>query len=134
MISALSASVRQAGPADHGSAILRVTFNASGELSGVELLKGGVKDWAAAIQLFRARAKGKRLQLPSGAAGLRVTYDVRSKLQLPSGASADSGPVRLERPSLMPNGLTLRGDFDPTDLSGKTSRIVSARVVAEEVL
>lgn len=134
LISALSASVRQAGPAEQGSAIIRVTFNASGELSGVELLKGGVNDWAAAIQSFRARARGKRLQLPRGAAGLRVTYDVRSKLQLPSGAAADSGPIRLERPSLMPNGLTLRGDFDPTDLSGKTSRVVSARVVAEEVL
>lgn len=134
MISALSAAVRQAGPVDDGSAMIRVTFNASGELSAVELLKGGANDWAAVIQSFRVRARGKRLSLPRGAAGLRVTYDVKSKLQLPSGAAADSGPMRLKRPSLLPNGLTLRGDFDPTDLSGKRSRIVSARVVAEEVL
>lgn len=132
LVGSLTSAVRNAGPAE-GNALISVTINSAGEVSELKLLRGDPGDWSVAMQAFRRQAK-QRVALPAGAQGLRITYDVSSKIQLPSGKRIDAAALRLKRPSLAPNGLTLRGDFDVADLSGKTSQMVSARIVREELL
>lgn len=132
-IGALSSAVRVAGP-PVGEAVISASFNAMGELNGLTLVQGTVGDWSRAIQAFRTQAKQKRVPMPSGAKGLRITFRVAAKIQKPSGKEIDVSSLNLKRPSLAANGLTLRGDFDLADLSGKSTQSVSARVLSEEVL
>ena len=72
------------------------------------------------------------VRVPAGARGLRVTFSIKAKVQLPSGAEV-KGP-NLANPSLDPNGLTPHGTFDVADLGSGSQRLVYARVVSEEVL
>ncbi len=134
LIGSLNAATRAAGPT-RGEALIRVTLDAHGNLDQVELLRGTASDWSAALVSFREQAKTKRVRLPSGARGLRVTLAVRSKVQRPSGKEVESSAVGVKTPSVTePDGLTLRGDFDLADLSGGAQRMVHSRVIAEEVL
>jgi len=129
----LSSAVRTAGPPE-GNAVIQVTVNSLGEVSELHLLRGSSGDWSRALKSFREQAKLKRVQLPAGSQGLRVTLNVSTKMQLPSGKKVDASAVGVKRPSLSANGLTFHGEFDVADLSGKTSQVVHAKVVQEEVL
>ena len=133
LLSSLNAAVRDTGPA-RGEALLLVTVGADGGVIDAEFLGGSARDWAAAVQSFRLLASHKRVRLPTGARGLRVTFSVKSKLQMPSGKAVTAPGVDVASPSLAPNGLTLHGTFDVADLGGGAQRLVYARVVSEEVL
>ena len=133
LIGSLSSAVRASGPVG-GDATIRVTINSQGELNGLELLRGETSDWSAVLQSFRHQARGKRVRVPSGAQGLRVTFKVSAKHQQTSGKEVESSAVGVQKPALAPNGLTFMGDFDMADLSNETSRVVYARVVTEELL
>jgi hypothetical protein len=130
-LGSLNAAVRDAGPT-RGEALLRVTVGPDGALSDVEFLHGTAADWAGALQSFRVMASHKRARLPAGARGLRVTFSVKAKVQLPSGT--DVPGVDVASPSLAPNGLTLHGTFDVADTGANAQRLVYAHVVSEEVL
>jgi hypothetical protein len=131
LLGSLNAAVRDAGPV-RGEALLRVTVGSDGSFSDVEFLQGAVSDWASALSLFRELAMRKRVRVPPGARGLRVTFAVKAKVQLPSGTEVKG--VDTAKPSLDPNGLTLHGTFDVADTGASAQRLVYARVVSEEVL
>ena len=131
LLGALNAAVRDVGPV-RGEALLRVTVGADGSFSDVEFLQGAASDWASALAAFRELATRKRVRVPPGARGLRVTFAVKAKVQLPSGAEVKG--VDVANPSLAPNGLTLHGTFDVADIGAGAQRLVYARVVSEELL
>ena len=133
LVGSLNSAARDVGPV-RGEAMFRVTVGADGGVLSAELLNGAGGDWSAALSSFRALAAQKRLRVPPGARGLRVTFSVRAKVQRPSGKEVEASPVGLDRPSLAPNGLVPHGDFDMADLGGGGQRLVYARVVSEEVL
>ncbi len=133
LLGVLDSALRGSGPT-RGQAIIQVTVNAEGELSDLKLLRGDATDWTATLQSFRKQAKSKHVRVPAGARGLRITFNVSAKVQQPSGKAVESGPIGVERPSFEPNGLTGRGTFDLTELSGKSARMISTRIVREELL
>jgi len=133
LVGTLSAAVREAGPV-RGDALFAVTVGPDGGVLSAELVRGAGSEWAAALGSFRALAVKKRLRVPPGARGLRVTFSVKAKVQRPSGKEVEDSAVSAARPSLAPNGLVPHGDFDLADLAGGGQRLVYARVVAEEVL
>lgn len=134
LVGSLSAAVREAGPV-RGEALFAVTVGADGGVLSAELLRGRGSEWAAALGSFRALAAQKRLRVPPGARGLRVTFAVKTKVQRPSGKEVEDSSISAAPPSLTaPNGLVPHGDFDLADLAGGGQRLVYARVVSEEVL
>lgn len=133
LVGPLTSAVREAG-LTRGDAIIRVTLDSQGSFSGVELLQGDARDWSTVLQAFRQRAKSKRVPVPSGAQGLRVTLNVTAKIQRTSGKEVQSSAIGVNQPSLAPNGMTFMGDFDLSDLANKTTHRVYARVTAEELL
>jgi hypothetical protein len=133
LIGSLNAAAREAGPV-RGEAMFRVTVGADGGVLSAELIQGVGADWSSALSSFRALAAQKRVRVPPGARGLRVTISVKAKVQRPSGKEVEASPVGVAGPSLAPNGLVPHGDFDLADLAGGGQRLVYARVVSEEVL
>jgi len=133
LLGSLSSAARAEGPL-RGEATFRATVSADGSFGAVELLHGTAAEWSAVLSAFRKLAASKRVRVPPGAKGLRVTFSVRAKVQLPSGKDARDTAVRVADPSLGPNGLVPSGDFDLADLGGSPQRLVYARVVSEEVL
>lgn len=127
LVGSLNEAVRASGPV-RGEALLSVIVGADGSVSGVEFTRGAASDWAAAVASFRALAARKRVRVPAGARGLRVTFSVRSKVQLPSGKSIGSGG------NVEPSGIGLSGTFDVADVGAVAQRMVYAHVVSEEVL
>jgi len=97
-------------------------------------VRGAGSEWAAALSSFRALAVKKRLRVPPGARGLRVTFSVKAKVQRPSGKEVEASAISAAPPSFAPNGLVPHGDFDLADLGGGGQRLVYARVLSEEVL
>jgi hypothetical protein len=114
--------------------VIQVTVNASGEMTRVELNRGNAEDWAAVLRAFKEEARSKRVRVPDGAAGLKITFSVSAKVQRPSGKDVESSPVGVAAPSLAPDGLTPHGAFDLADLSNKTARVLSVRIINEELL
>jgi hypothetical protein len=128
LVSSLNAAVRDKGPV-RGEALLSVTVGPDGGLTAVEFLRGSASEWSSALESFRALAARKRLRVPPGARGLRVTFSVQAKVQRPSGKEVNSAGLDVE-----PSGLALRGTFDVADVGAGAERLVYARVVSEEVL
>jgi hypothetical protein len=128
LLGSLNAAVRDVGPV-RGEALLSVTVGADGSLSAVEFLRGSASEWASALESFRRLAASKRVRVPAGAHGLRVTFSVQAKVQRPSGKAVDASGV-----DIAPPGLALRGTFDVADVGTGAQRLVYARVVSEEVL
>jgi hypothetical protein len=131
LIGSLHSAVRDSGPT-RGEALFRITLGPDGSVGNVEILRGAAADWAPALASFRALAAKKRVRVPPGARGLRVTFAVKAKVQMPSGDEA--GGVHVATPSIEPNGLVPHGTFDLADLGGGPQRLVYAHVVSEEVL
>ena len=128
LLGSLNAAVREAGPV-RGQALLSVTVGPDGGLTSVEFLRGDASEWSSALESFRALAARKRLRVPPGARGLRVTFSVQAKVQRPSGKDVDASGLDIE-----PQGLGLRHTFDVADIGAGGQRLVYARVVSEEVL
>jgi hypothetical protein len=128
LLGSLNAAIREAGPV-RGQALLSVTVGPDGGLTAVEFLRGDASEWSSALASFRALAARKRLRVPPGAQGLRVTFSVQAKVQRPSGKEVDSSGLDVE-----PQGFALRHTFDVSDVGAGTERLVYARVVSEEVL
>ena len=127
LLGSLNAAVRDGGPV-RGEALVSVTVGADGSLTSVEFLRGSAAEWSSAVAAFRALAARKRVRVPAGARGMRVTYSVQAKVQLPSGKAVGS-PIDVR-----PSGLALQGTFDVADIGANAQRLVYARVVSEEVL
>jgi hypothetical protein len=133
LLSALDSALRSVGPTS-GRAIIQATVDARGDLSDLVLLRGDISEWASVLKSFRNQAKNRHVRVPAGAQGIRITFNVSAKVQRPSGKAVESTPIGVDGPSLAPNGLAMRGTFDLADLSNETSRMISARIVSEELL
>jgi hypothetical protein len=133
LLSSLDTAVRDTGPT-RGEALLSVTVGADGSLTNVQILRGAASDWSSALQSFRELAVRKRVRVPRGAHGLRITFSVKAKVQRPSGKEVDASGVDVAGPSLAPGGLSLHGSFDLADLAGGPQRLVYAHVLSEEIL
>jgi hypothetical protein len=131
LLGSLNAAVRDSGPT-RGEALVRVTVNADGSMTDLEFLQGSASEWASALLSFRQLAAHKHVRVPPGARGLRVTFSVKAKVQMPSGKEIPG--VDVAGPSLAPNGMTLHGTFDVADLGAGPQRLVYAHVVSEEIL
>lgn len=108
-----------------GAATFEVQAGPDGVVTSVSVrgTRGG--DWTSVVGALRALLAGKRLRVPTGAAGVAVAVRVEARRQLPSGRSPDASAVEVKG---------LGGSFDLADLSGQVSRIVSARIVHERRL
>ena len=126
-LGSLNAAARDVGPV-RGEAIFSVTVGSDGSLTSAEILNGSGAEWASVMNSFRALAASKRLRVPHGAHGLRVTFSVQAKVQRPSGKDVDASGN-----DITPDG-NLRHTFDVSDLGAGTQRLVYAHVVSEEVL
>jgi len=134
LVGSLHTAAREAGPV-RGEALFSITVGPDGGVISAELVRGAGSEWAAALSSFRVLTAKKRLRVPPGARGLRVTFSVKAKVQRPSGKEVEASPIGPAGPSLVaPNGLVPRADFDLADLAGGAQRLVYARVVSEEVL
>lgn len=133
LLGVLDSALRSVGPT-RGRAIVQATVDARGDLIDLVLLRGDSNEWASVLQSFRNQAKNRRVRVPDGAQGLRITFNVSAKVQRPSGEAVESTPIGVDGPSLAPNGMTMRGTFDLADLSNTSSRMISARIVSEELL
>ena len=127
LLGSLNDAVRGSGPV-RGEALLSVVVGADGSVSTVQVLRGAASEWASAIESFRALAARKHVRVPAGARGLRVTFSIQSKVQLPSGKALGSGG------NVQPSGLGLSGTFDVADIGAVAQRMVHAHVVSEELL
>ena len=133
LLGALDSALRSVGPT-RGRAIIQATVDARGDLSDLVLLRGDSNEWASVLQSFRNQAKNRRVRVPAGAQGLRITFNVSAKVQRPSGKAVESTPIGVDGQSLAPNGMAMRGTFDLADLSNISARMISARIVSEELL
>jgi hypothetical protein len=131
LLGSLNAAVRDVGPV-RGEALFCVIVGADGSMTGLEFLQGSASDWSAALQSFRELAARKHVRVPPGARGLRVTFKVKAKVQMPSGQEVKG--VDVASPSFAPKGLLLHGTFDVADVGAGAQRLVYAHVVSEEVL
>ncbi|MBK7582828.1 MAG: hypothetical protein IPI67_21870 [Myxococcales bacterium] len=112
------------GPAE-GTATFVVDTDADGKVQAVTLseARGGASWTRVRAALTRALAT-RRLRVPRGARGLRVSIRVEAKVQLPSG-SRPGDSVRAKGPG---------AEFDVADIGARASRVVSARVLNETLL
>jgi len=133
LLGALDSAVRHSGPT-RGQALILVIVNAQGEVTSLELAKGDEDEWAAVLSSFGRQAKSKRVRVPTGAAGLRITFSVSAKVQRPSGKEVGSAPGTESDASAAFRELAMLGTFDLADLSNKSGRMLAIRVVSEEQL
>lgn len=126
-VSALRLSTREIGPT-RGAAVVEISVNAEGATTGVRLVGGG-SEWEAMLRKLRERLKAQVFRVPAGATGLRLTLSVQAKVQRASGKEVGSSAIGAEV-----SPLEITGDFDVSDLSSSVQRIVSARVITEEIL
>lgn len=110
-----------AGP-ETGRITLVVETDASGRVRSITPAgaRPNAAAWRRVIAQLSAALREKRLRVPPGARGLRVTVRVEAREQSVSGRAPSGG------------GLSL--SFDVADLSGKVMRVVSARVQSQQVL
>ena len=128
LVGPLNAAIRAVGPV-RGQALLSVTVGPDGGVTAVDFLRGDASEWSSALASFRVLAAHKKLRVPPGARGLRVTFSVQAKVQRPSGKEVDSSGLDVE-----PQGFGLRHTFDLADVGTGAQRLVYAHVVSEEVL
>jgi hypothetical protein len=126
LVDSMRGSVQTAGPA-RGTAVIAVFVDEHGEARDVELVSGNDAEWGEVLRLFRSKARAKRVSLPPGARGMRLTMSVSARVQRVSGADAKGSAVALDT-------IPLSGSFDVADLSGVVRRQSYVRILSEQVL
>jgi hypothetical protein len=132
LLAPLDSAVRRAGPT-RGQATTQATVNSTGEIIALELIRGQPHDWTAVLKDFRQQSSSKRVRVPDGMAGLRITLSVSASVQRASGEAVESSSVGLDGPSAS-TGLAMTGMFDLADLSNTSARMLAIRIVKEELL
>jgi hypothetical protein len=110
-----------------GHATFVVEADAGGRVRSVRTagVNGDRALWERVARALMAALGAKRLRVPPGARGLRVTVLVESKVQAPSGRDASKGNVQLQGAGVQ---------FDVADIGAVARRLISSRIVGEEVL
>ena len=112
-----------AGPQTGEGSFLVIT-DRGGRVVSVTLGESVGAGWADVARALQRALAAKRLRVPVGANGLSVRVQVRSKVQLPSGADPNS-PARIRGPG---------AEFDVADLGARATRVVSAQITGERLL
>lgn len=108
-----------------GWATFDVATDALGAVTRVRLVDwgGDERQWQGVEKDLGASLSGKKLRVPTGAAGVSVRVKIGAAMRLPSGATKPFSP------SVGPG--TVGGEFDLADLGQKPKRMVSVQIVAE---
>ena len=112
-----------------GRAVFLVRTGGDGLVSAIDVVDSeGGSGWLDAGRIALEALRGKKLNVPRGAAGLSMRIEVRSDMKLPSGENA---PVTGRRGNSNMPELTIP---DVSDLGSKPRRVVHSRVVSTELL
>jgi hypothetical protein len=113
-----------------GYAVIAVDFDDKGVVSRVSLVdaNGNREGWQKVAVDIEKGLASKKLDVPKGAGGLRVTVKNDAKMALPSGATD-----RVSGPSIGTDGnqATASVSFDLSDIGQKPRRMVGVVVLAE---
>jgi hypothetical protein len=150
VLSVLEKITRASRTPPDGSAIFSVVIDPSGKLHEIEVLEVHTdrQGWEGIGRAVARELEKKKLRVPKGTRGVRVTIEVVSQVQLPSGASPGldvdvlglplkrSGYPKSKKMTLLdPTTGTILGlGFDPADIGANAKRNVRARVLDEQPL
>jgi hypothetical protein len=113
-----------------GFAIIAVDLDEHGAVARVSLVdaSGDRADWQKVANDVQKGLEKKKIDVPSGSNGVRVTVRIDAKLALPSGATS-----RFSGPSFGNDGTqaTASVAFDLSDVGQKPRRMVGVVVVSE---
>jgi hypothetical protein len=112
-----------------GRAVFLVRTGGDGLVSAIDVVDSeGGSGWLDAGRIALEALRGKKLNVPRGAAGMSMRIEVRSDMKLPSGENA---PLTGR---LGANGMPEMTIPDVADLGSKPRRVVHSRVVSTELL
>jgi len=108
-----------------GWATFDVSTDSFGTVTTVKLVDfgGDAKQWQGVAKDLGASMQGRKLKVPTGAAGVAVRVKVDASMRLPSGATKGI------EPSI--GAGTVGGTFDVADIGQKPKRMVAVRIVSE---
>lgn len=108
-----------------GYATFDVSTDAFGTVTMVRVVDfgGDGKSWQAMAKDLHASLGGRKLRVPTGAAGVSVRIRIEAAMKYPSGA------VKPVSPMIGPG--TVGGSFDVADIGQSKKRMVSVRIVSE---
>ncbi|MEO7093975.1 MAG: hypothetical protein ABI175_12040, partial [Polyangiales bacterium] len=112
-----------------GIAVFEVKTDAAGVVKSVTVLStdGDAPAWNVVALAMKKDLAKKKLAVPSGAAGLKVTVRVQAKLALPSGATGSGVSPYV-------SGIGGGFGFDLSDIGQKPMRVVSVTEIDESRL
>lgn len=115
---------------DVGYAVIAVDFDEKGVVSRVTLVdaNGSRPEWQKVADGIGKGLASKKLDVPPGASGLRVTVKIEAKLALPSGAT---DPVSGPKVGTDGTQATASVAFDLSDIGQKPKRMVGVVVLSE---
>lgn len=128
-IVALEDATRASSGPLEGRAVLALTFDSSGVVTGarVESSSSDRATWEDIAKKAAAALGQKHVRVPAGAKGLELRIEVQSKVALPSGAHSPISGVGLTGDGQ--GNMGLGGHFDVSDIGSKPQRVVGARTV-----
>ncbi len=108
-----------------GYATFDVSTDAFGTVTLVRVVDfgGDGKGWQAMAKDLHASLGGRKLRVPTGAAGVSVRIRVEAAMKYPSGATKPISP--------MIGAGSVGGSFDVADIGQPKKRMVSVRIVGE---
>lgn len=108
-----------------GYATFDVSTDAFGRVTMVRVVDfgGDGKSWQAMAKDLHASLGGRKLRVPTGAAGVSVRLRIEAAMKYPSGAMKPVSP--------MVGAGTVGGSFDVADIGQSKKRMVSVRIVGE---
>ncbi len=119
-VTIVASLARALGPSE-GDALLRITLDAFGEVSSVELIGGSPPVWQEVLRALRKHPRARGVIIPPESHGLQLTLAVNARIRRASGGKG--------------SGLVFPGIvFDVSDLAGVSARSVNARIVSEDLL
>ena len=128
-ITALSEATTSSLAPLRGRAMFVVRTGGDGVVSSIDLIDSdGGSGWLDAGRIALESLRGKKLRIPSGAAGMNMHIEVRSEMKLPNGENAPVGGRLGE--NNMPE-LTIP---DVSNIGAKPRRVIHARAAGTELL
>jgi hypothetical protein len=116
-----------------GFAVIAVDLDDKGLVTRVTLVdaSGDRPEWQKVADGVAKGLANKKVAVPSGAGGLRVTVKVQAKILLPSGASEGVSGPSIGNDGEGHNTATASVSFDLSDVGQKPKRIVAVVVLSE---
>lgn len=123
IISAFHSICQAAFTPENGSARFEVTLDSKGQVLSVRVISadGNRARWAAVARSALHALRSRAFRVPAAGQGIEIVLEVRSRVQLPSGA----------KPGDAARALVLDGKFDLSDIGATSMHNVAVHVVTE---